>query len=169
MFSEHALWLERIDNKHLVGWLVHVCVQLAEILPRHPHLWCYFCFSSACTQEYKQSPRTQAYCAYFLPLAPGYEAKAVSWAKNSIWMVSRPPNARANRQSREDHFALKGTRQTFAFNFIFYVSFADKVAVWLQIHTAEASLCCLRSQVSVLQNSIPVYNCDANTFITPTL
>ena len=37
MFSEHALWLERIDNKYLVGWLVHVCVQLAEILPRHPH------------------------------------------------------------------------------------------------------------------------------------
>ena len=34
--------LERIDNKYLVGWLVHVCVQLAEILPRHPHLWCYF-------------------------------------------------------------------------------------------------------------------------------
>ena len=75
--------------------------------------------------------------------------------KNSIWMVSRPPNARANRQSREDHFALKGTRQSFAFNFIFYVSFADEVAVWLQIHAAEASLCCLRSQVSVLQNSIP--------------
>ena len=70
-------------------------------------------------------------------------------------MVSRPPNARANRQSRENHFALKGTRQTFAFNFIFYVSFADEVAVWLQIHAAEASLCCLRSQVSVLQNSIP--------------
>ena len=70
-------------------------------------------------------------------------------------MVSRPPNARANRQSREDHFALKGTRQSFVFNFIFYVSFADEVAVWLQIHAAEASLCCLRSQVSVLQNSIP--------------
>ena len=70
-------------------------------------------------------------------------------------MVSRPPNAQVNRQSREDHFALKGTCQTFAFNFIFYVSFADKVAVWLQIHAAEASLCCLRSQVSVLQNSIP--------------
>ena len=41
------------------------------------------------------------------------------------------------------------------YNFIFYVSFADEIAVWLQIHAAEASLCCLRSQVSVLQNSIP--------------
>ena len=41
------------------------------------------------------------------------------------------------------------------YNFIFYVSFADEVAVWLQIHAAEASLCYLRSQVSVLQNSIP--------------
>ena len=41
------------------------------------------------------------------------------------------------------------------YNFIFHVSFTDEVAVWLQIHAAEASLCCLRSQVSVLQNSIP--------------
>ena len=31
-------------------------------------------------------------------------------------MVSRPLNARANRQSREGHFVLKGTCQTFAFN-----------------------------------------------------
>ena len=93
------------------------------------------CFSSDCTQEYKQSllcePRIRS--GWF----PGHQTP------------------RANRQSREYHFALKGTRQTFAFNFNFYVSFADEVAVWLQIHAAEASLCCLRSQVSVLQNSIP--------------
>ena len=78
------------------------------------------CFSSACTQEYKQSLLCEQ--------------------RNSTWMVSRPPNARANRQSREGDFALKGKRQTFELNFIFYVSFADEVAVWLQIHAAEASL-----------------------------
>ena len=94
------------------------------------------CFSSACTQEYKQSllcePRIRS--GWF----PGHQTPEL--IDKVVKTISR---------------CRKGTRQTFAFNFIFYVSFADEVAVWLQIHAAEASLCCLRSQVSVLQNSIP--------------
>ena len=93
------------------------------------------CFSSDCTQEYKQSllcePRIRS--GWF----PGHQTPE---------LIDKV----ANTISR-----WKARAKLFAFNFNFYVSFADEVAVWLQIHAAEASLCCLRSQVSVLQNSIP--------------